>query len=146
MKSTVTASITIDRPPREVAAVLLDPEKAVLWNSDLEQFEVLTEAPGLVGSRARLHYVQNGAPYVMEDELLAVEPNRRYLSRVSGDALQAEIETRLAPTNGGTVVTLRWSGVGKPLPLRLMLPFMRRRIAQGIAADLAKLKDVVEAA
>lgn len=146
MKTTVTASITIECPPWEVAAVLLDPEKAVLWNSDLEQFEVLTEAPGLVGSRARLHYVQNGVSYVMEDELLAVEPNRRYLSRVTGDALEAEIETLLLPTNGGTEVTLRWSGTGRPLLLRLMLPFMRRTIARGIAADLAKLRDVVEAA
>ena len=144
MKSTVRESITIERPPEAVAAVLMDADKAVVWNTDLQKFEVLSERPGMVGSKARLHYVQDGQPYVLEDELLEVEPNRRYLSRVTGDALEAEVETWLVPTSGGTQVTIRWTGAGKPLLLRLLMPFMRRKIARGVQTDLAKLKAVVE--
>ncbi len=144
MKVTVRQSITIARPPEDVAEVILDADKAVLWNTDLQKFEVLSAKPGMVGSKARLHYVQDGKPYVMEDELLEVEPNRRYLSRVTGEALEAEVETWLVPENGGTQVTIRWTGAGKPLLLRLLLPFMRRSIARGVETDLAKLKAVVE--
>lgn len=144
MKTTVQTSIKIDRPPEEVAAVLLDAEKAVLWTTDLEKFEVLARPPGLVGSRARLHYKQGDRRYVMEDELLQVEPNRRYLSRVTGDVIEAEVETVLKPIGGSTQVDVRWSGSGKPLLLRLLLPFMRRSIARQTRKDLIKLKSVVE--
>ena len=145
MKVTVTTSVTIDRPPRDVARVLLDAEKAVLWTSDLEEFEVLSRPPGLVGSRARLHYRQGRQSYVMEDELLEVDRDRRFLSRVTGDAIDAEVETLLSPTNGGTNVRVRWVGSGRPLLLQLILPFMRRSIRRQAQADLDKLKALIEA-
>jgi len=145
MNTTVYATITIDRPPEDVASVLLDPEMAVLWTSGLQRFEVISRPPGLVGSRARLHYVQDGHPYVMEDLLLEAEPNRRFLSRVTGDAIEAEVETTLDPTNGGTQVRVRWSGRGKKFILRLVLPFMRNAIRRQTVKDLEKLKALVEA-
>lgn len=145
MSTTVQASITIGRLPEKVAQVLLDPERAPLWNTGLERFEVLTEAPGLVGSRARLHFVQAGKRYVMEDELLEVETNRRFLSRVGGEAVEAEVETILSPVGDGTLVTVRWSGHGRTLLTRLTLPLMRRSLARQIGTDLQKLKRLVEA-
>lgn len=107
MKTTVQTSIKIDRPPEDIAAVLLDAEKAVLWTSGLERFEVITRPSGLAGSRARLHYKEGDKRYVMEDELLQVEPNYRYLSRVTGDAIEAEVETILKPFDGSTQVNVR---------------------------------------
>ena len=144
MKTIVRAEIQIDRPPEDVTRVLLDPANAMRWTADLERFEVVAGKPGEVGSLARLHYRQNGRPYVMEDTLLEAEPNRRYLSRVSGDALIATVETTLVPTNGGTRVAIRWTGRGRALPLRLLLPFMRGVIARQTSTDLRKLKDLVE--
>ena len=145
MKTTVLSAIIIARPPEDIARIFLDPEKAPLWNAGLERFEVLSETPGLVGSKARLHFVQGGRRYVMEDELLEVEPERRYLSRVSGDMLEAEIETLLVPTASGTLVTVRWTGCGKKPLLRLLLPLMRRSLARQTLADLTKLRELAEA-
>jgi hypothetical protein len=144
VKTTVRAQIFIAATPEAIAQVVLDPAKAVLWTSDLESFEVIPGPPGLVGSIAHLHYLQGGSRYVMEDKLLEVEPNRRYLSRVSGDALTADVETSLAASPGGTHVVVRWTGSGRSPILRLILPFMRRAIARRAQADLVKLKQLVE--
>jgi hypothetical protein len=80
----------------------------------------------------------------MEELLLEVEPNRRFLARVMGETIEADVETLLEATNGGTRVTVRWTGQGKPLVLRLLLPLMRRSIKRQAQRDLMKLKALVE--
>ena len=144
MKTTIRADIRIARPPEVVTRVLLDPTQAVLWTTDLERFEVVAGSPGEVGSVARLHYRQNGRPYVMEDTLLEAESNRRYLSQVSGAALIATVETTLTACDDGTRVAIRWIGQGRALPFRLLLPFIRAMIVRQTKTDLRKLKTLVE--
>jgi hypothetical protein len=144
MKTTVRTQIFIAATPEAITEVVLDPTKAVLWTSDLESFEVLSGSPGQAGSIARLHYGQGGNRYVMEDRLLEAEAHRRYLSRVSGDALTAEVETSLEPSPAGTMVAVRWTGSGRSPIFRLILPFMRGAIARQAQADLVKLKNLVE--
>lgn len=146
MQTTVKACIEIDRPAEAIVAVILNPEMAVRWTSGLERFEVTSGRPGDVGSTARLHYREGDRTHVMEDRLLEVDPFRRYRSRVTGDMLSAEVETTLTPTAGGTRVDIRWTGAGKPLLLKLALPWMRASIARQASADLRKLKALVEAA
>jgi uncharacterized protein YndB with AHSA1/START domain len=146
MKTVVRADMFISRPPEAVAAVVLDPDRMVAWTSDLECFEVVSGAPGEVGSTARLHYRQKGAPYTMTDVLVEAEPNRRYVSRVTGDALMAEVETTLRPHAGGTQVTVVWKGSGKVFPLSFLLPLMRNGIRRQAEVDLRKLKALVEGA
>lgn len=144
LNTTVRCAVSIARPPEAVASILLDENKAVLWTSGLQRFEVVDRPPGLVGSKARLHYLEGGRSYIMEDLLLEVEPNRRFLSRVTGDAIEAEVETTLEPAPDGTVVTVRWSGRGRRLLVRLLLPFMRGAIKRQTIGDLMKLKALVE--
>jgi hypothetical protein len=145
VSTTVEANITIRRRPEAVTRVILDPTRTVLWTSDLERFEVVSGEPGLVGSVALLHYRRGNRRYVMEDTLLEAEPNRRYVSRVHGQGLSAQVETLLTQEGGdGTLVTVRWTGRGTQLLMRLLLPFMRRAVARGALRDLTSLKRLVE--
>ena len=145
IQTTIKTSIFIARPPEAVTRVILDPDQAVRWTTDLERFEVVSGTAGLPGAMARLHYVQGGRPYVMKDELLEADPGRRYKSRVSGEALVAEVETTLLPEAGGTRLQIRWTGSGRRFPLTLLLPLMRNSIRRQAEADLVKLRAVVEA-
>jgi hypothetical protein len=141
---TVEAAVEIAQPPEVVAAAFLDPANAVYWNTDLERFEVISEEPGLVGSIAHLHYVQDGRPYVLEDVLEEVVPNQYFRSTVTGGGLQAQVETWLREAESHTVVTVRWSGSGTTLTTRLLLPFLRRAIARQTQSELETFKTLVE--
>ena len=101
MATTVRGSVWIDRPPTTVLRVLFDQAKMTQWTTDLDSVEIVRGAPGEVGSLARLRYVQGGKSYEMMDELLEYEAGKRIVSRVTGDAISAEVETILLPADGG---------------------------------------------
>lgn len=141
---TVEASVTIEQPPEVVAAAFLDPDNHVHWTKDLQRFEIVSREPDLVGSVARLHYLENGRRSVLVDTLEAAIPNEVFRSRVEGDGLQARVETTLRRLEGGTQVTVRWAGSGTVLVSRLLLPFLRGKILRQLEQDLSTFKRLVE--
>lgn len=139
-----TSSIDIHKPLQIVCAALLDARNQTFWNSYLEEFEIITGGPNIVGSVAKLHYNQNGRRYVMEDKLIFCEPCKKYISMVEGDTIKATVETSLSEENGQTIVHLIWKGKAKNLFLKLFLPLMKSRIQAMAFQDLVKFKRLVE--
>jgi len=128
-----------------VNAAFINTDNMVHYTRDLVKFEIVSRTPDLVGSVGRLHYSQNGRSYVMEDRMLEAEPGKRYLSQVSGEALEATVETTFAPVGRGTGMTMRWSGKGRVLLLKLLMPLMRGRMTREATAELETFKRLVEA-
>lgn len=138
------ASIVIDRPVDVVVQALMNPDNFPYWQTDLERFEVVKLRPGMVGSVGRLHYSQKGRSYVLEDRMISCEPGRRYVSQVTGEAITARVETTLTPLGNKTEMTLMWSGKGKMLLLKLLLPLLRGKMMRQSRAELATFKELVE--
>jgi hypothetical protein len=128
----------------DVAAVLNDAEKAPLWESDLVRMEVVRGASNEVGALARMHYVEKGRAYVMEDELLECDPDRCWRSRVSGNGMSAVVETTLIERGDETDVRMVWDGRPDALVGRLVFPLLKGVIAKRARADLLALKRLVE--
>lgn len=137
-------STTINKPIDIVAQALNNAGNFPYWQTDLERFEVVKGGPNQVGSIGRLHYSQKGRSYIMEDRLIYCEPGKKYVSEVEGDAIFARVETTLQPLNDNTKMTLRWSGKGKILFLRLFLPFLRSKMAKHAKEELEIFKQLVE--
>ena len=139
-----TTSVHIDKPVDLVNQAYTDPENMPYWTKHLEKFEVVSGDMNEAGALARLHFNKNGRHYIMEDELLETEPGRRYRSRVSGQGLQAEVETLLDETEKGTLITLKWEGRGRKFPLNIMLHLLRGRIKKEATSELIEFKNLVE--
>ena len=140
----VETTVEIAQPPEVIAEAFLDPDNAVYWTKDLERFEVITRKPDLVGSVAHLHYRQNDQTYIMEDVLKEYIPNEYFRSEVTGGGLKAQVETWLRAKNDSTEVTIRWSGSGNRLIMRLLLPFLRSAMRRQMGSELECFKTLVE--
>lgn len=137
-------SVIIDKLVDIVADALNNADNFPYWQTDLERFEVIKGGPNQEGSVGRLHYSQKGRPYIMEDRLIHCEPGKKYVSEVEGEAIFAIVETTLQSLGGKTKMNLRWSGRGKVLFLRLLLPFLRVRMTKQAKKELEIFKQLVE--
>jgi uncharacterized membrane protein len=136
--------VVIAAPVETVEEAMWRAENAPHWTKHLERMEVVKRTPEMVGSVSRLHYLENGRRYVMEDRMVEAEPGRRYVSIVSGDPIEARVETQLRPVPEGTEMTIRWSGRGKVQPLKLLMPLLRGRMRRQAQEELETFKTLVE--
>jgi len=141
---TVEITVTVAAPASAVVDVLLDAEAAPKWTEGLEQLELITGTIGEPGSVGRAHYVEGNRSYILEDRLISVTPNRRYVSEIAGNGLRARVQITLDEINGKTRITVNWSGSGTNPITWVILPFMKDRIARQAKADMAKLSELVE--
>jgi hypothetical protein len=80
----------------------------------------------------------------MEDFLEYCEPGKKYVSRVSGPALTAQVVTILDPINGKTRMKIMWDGKPKKLLLRILLPLLKKKIARQAQGELETFKNLIE--
>lgn len=142
--TTFEVSTVINQPADIVVGALMNPDNFIYWTTDLEKFEVIKGKPGEVGSVGRLHYLQKGGSYVMEDKLICCEPGKKYISQVTGDALTATVETTLHARDDKTEMNIKWSGKGNIFILKLLLPLLRYKMIKQSKTELKTFKKLVE--
>ncbi|MBI9098055.1 MAG: SRPBCC family protein [Spirochaetaceae bacterium] len=139
-----SVSTIINQPAEIVVQALMNPDNFSYWTMYLEKFEIIESKPGLVGSISHLHYLQNGRSYVMEDKLIACEPGKKYESQVSGEALTARVITTIEVLGKGTKMKITWSGEGRILFLKLLLPLLKGKMIKQSQSELDTFKELVE--
>jgi hypothetical protein len=135
--------ILLPASPDQVADILGSADDAPKWQDGLERMETVRGAHNEVGALARLHYVEQGRSYVMQDELLECEPDRRWKSRVSGNGMTIIVDTVLEDVGEGTQLRMVWDGRPDAVWARLVFPLARPTISSHMEADLESLRQLV---
>jgi uncharacterized protein YndB with AHSA1/START domain len=135
-------AITIDRPLAEVFAYLADFEKVPRWNYAISETVKITEGPVGVGSRYRQ---TRTIPDRSEETFTVTEfaPHDRLSIQGTLGPLEGDITYLLEPAAGGTAVTntMNLQATG---PLRFVAGLAAGRVKTAVAANLAKLKEILE--
>ena len=135
-------SENINRSPEEVFPYLADPMR---WDWMAEgRADRLTDGPTRTGTRFRYSFQQRGKPIDLEIEVTEHEPNRRVAFKtVSDSAMRWDGVFSAEPTGTGTLVRstgqIRLRGIR-----RLFEPLMGGEVRRGEAAELSRLKAMLE--
>ena len=135
---------TIDRSPDEVWAYAVDLRRHPEW-MDIRDAALVSGDPTVVGAVGRESLRIGPRTYEVRVTVEAAEPGRLVAWRFKGAApLEGEAQLELEPVDGRTRAT--WSGETRLRGLwRLAQPLLAREIRSGEAAELEKLKAILEA-
>ena len=141
----VCTETVIRRPSEEVAAFAGNPANAPEWYSNIRSVEELTPPPIAVGSRMAFVATFLGRRLAYTYEVMELEPGRRLVMRTADGPFPMETTYTWEPTDdGATRMTLR--NRGRPSGFaRVTAPAMAAAMRRANAADLARIRDLLEA-
>jgi uncharacterized membrane protein len=134
----------INQPITIVWKAFINPDNMLHWTKYLEKVEIVKGEFGEIGALSRLHYLEKGKAYTLEDKLLAFEEGKRIVSEVSGQGMKIILETTLAPVDGSTNVSMHWTGTSNSFFMRIALWLIQNRISKHALNELLHFKSLVE--
>jgi uncharacterized membrane protein len=140
----IETSVVINRPIDEVFAYINDVRNWPQWNSTLPEAEQTSEGPVAVGSTFRGVSQFLGQRMEWTSEVTEYEPNRKLKQKITSGPMWMEQSLTFEPVEGGTRFTMLGEGEFGGL-FKLAQPVVNRRMKKESEANLAKLKDILEA-
>ena len=140
----VLTEIEIARPRADVAAYASDPANAPVWYENIESVEWRTPPPAAQGTRVAFVARFLGRRLAYTYEIAELVPGERLVMRTSEGPFPMETTYTWADAGpGATRMTLR--NRGEPAGFsRVAAPLMARSMRRANAADLRRLKEILE--
>jgi len=140
----IEASVVINRPVEEVFEFVTNPENDPQWRSGFLESKQTSEGPKGVGTTEQGVVQLLGRRIEWTAEATEYEPNKKVKDKVAAGPMSAEQSQTFEPVEGGTRFTLVLEGETGGF-FRLAEPIVIRILQRDLEADVANLKDILEA-
>ena len=141
----IELSEVINRPVEDVFAFVADMEKRPQWMSSVTEAHWTSEGPRGVGSTFRTAWRFMGRRTEDECVFTEYEPNRKYSYRShGGPGYSLEVQVIFEPVEGGTRYSVAFQAEVTGL-FKIAAPILARMFRRTVKADVANLKDLLEA-
>ncbi|HEX2058812.1 MAG TPA: SRPBCC family protein [Actinomycetota bacterium] len=144
MELDVSTEIEIARPRAEVAAFAADPDNATRWYRNITSVEWESSPPLRVGSRIAFVARFLGRTMSYTYEVKKWQPGERLVMATAQGPFPMETSYAWSDAGTGTRMTLR--NRGRPSGFgAVAAPVMKAALRRATAADLRRLKEILEA-
>jgi uncharacterized membrane protein len=144
MATTIKVSIIVNRPVDQVFAYVTDFNTWPRWESGLLQAEQTSEGPLNVGTTFRGTNQALGQRMEWTSEVTGYVPGKSWEQKIVSKGWSTEESLAFEPFENGTklslVSKLEIGGL-----LRLLAPFVSRKMQKQMERNLVNLKDILEA-
>lgn len=137
----VLVELTIDEAPAAIARIMFDTDNDPQWIGGAQSVERLTPGPIGIGSRVRRRGKVHGCSFSWVTEVTGLEPDRRLDMAFVEGPMKGGVSYLIEPAPEGARVAIRNHGT-----TRIPLPGMAWMVRRSVAADLKRLKALVEGA
>jgi uncharacterized protein YndB with AHSA1/START domain len=138
-------TVVIDRPIEEVFAFATDPDNVSLWQSTSLETEQTSEGPVGVGTTFRDTSKFLGRRIESTYEVTENDPPHKQCMRITSGPIPGSGCYALEPTDGGSTRFTQNFEADVGGFFRLAEPLVGRAIRRQMEADMATLKDLLEA-
>lgn len=143
----VHESIVIDRPKQDIWPYLVEPDKLLLWQSNVVELQAEWEGDPQPGDRASGAIRVAGREVPYQTEFTVIDPPRRLEFKTAKLPMSFVVGVELQDADGGTHVT--YHGEAESLGRffdRLGGPVVAKIYGRDVKANLQKLKVLLEEA
>jgi len=135
----------IDAEPERVAGYAMDPANDTSWIGALTEANVLTDGPVGVGTRVRRVAGFLGKRIEYVNEIEEYDPPRRLHMRSVKAPFPMTVTYDFEPApGGGTLMRIATGGDASGF-YKVAGPLLSRQVRRGVAGDLRRLKELLEA-
>ena len=140
-------TVDINCTPERVWYWLGNPERAMVWQTNVSKTEIIKETPNMIGTTFRETVEENGSGVEMQGVVTDYRENRSLAMHLSGKYNVVDLAWRIEEMEGYTSVTLnsdiRFKSFVKILNI-LMRHFFRKKITEQLRGEFARLKELCE--
>ena len=138
------SAIQISKSVGDVFEFVDDTSQAPRWLQDCVEVKQTSSGPKGLGSKLHYVHVQGGRRGELDGEVTAYDKDRRLAMHYADKMFDVAIEFRFTPAGEGTQVTHSCTISPKGIMAKMMSPMVRSANQKQVAANLARLKFVME--
>jgi carbon monoxide dehydrogenase subunit G len=142
--TTITQSVTVNRPVDEVWNFISNFENTPRWSQGVLEARQTSDGPLGVGSTLQMVVKAFGRRRTADYLVTEYEPNHGFAFEVTSGPMTSRARYSVEPAGAGTRLTA--SGEAEATGLyKLLAPLLVRTVRRHSEADLAKMKRILEA-